>query len=193
MSINDFKKFSENIFWDFKRSDNVEYNFEIILSLTSLCSSDRQKSHLLFKPICIMIASILECTMYDFLTRVQGHTKEKIPLLDDESIKRIKDIDLPNPFSAYNELFRKHRLLGDNNQIYDDIDRMIETRNRVHIQNIKEQFPKDEGELWSLKLVLFFGDTLKSVYEYLSMQHSRPRENLKAENYLFPEPWKRLT
>lgn len=57
--------------------DNVDHNFTIIQHLLDTGSL------MIFKPVIILTASIIECILYDFLTRIQEHSYEKVENLSE--------------------------------------------------------------------------------------------------------------
>ena len=96
-----------------------------------------------------LTVSILECVLYDFLTRVQEHSNEKIANLSDEEIFLIKDKELPNALSNYIDLCKKHKIFSSVNNIHKEMYDLCDYRNRVHIQNLKKKTPDKEYLLWN--------------------------------------------
>jgi hypothetical protein len=186
-----FEQYSEVIFWNFKRMDNTNYNFEIICCLIEGSLNSKTK-HLYYKPIFISMMSIVECVLYDFLCRIQGQVHEGINLNRIE-IEKIKNIDLPTKLKNYTDICRKHNLLGKGDDIYDEIIRFSEMRNRVHIQNQKQTKPFDESKLWSADEVKSCGHLIKNIFELLCMNQPRPEGfHSYPDLNLFPTPWQRL-
>lgn len=75
--------------WNYKRGDNIIYNFEILATLYR-SSSKLPKPGIFNKPITITIVSILEAILNDFLDRLFEATKhlpKNIPL---ETLRKVK-------------------------------------------------------------------------------------------------------
>lgn len=189
-----FEDYAAVIFWNFKRRDNVEYNFAIVKRLIDDASNDRYEYFLYYKPICILIASIIECTLYDLLCRIREHVYEKINL-DLDDINKIKNLDLPTKLKNYNDICRKYELLGKTDvcDVYKKIEALINARNRVHIQNDKNYQPHDESDLWTNQHVKEAGNIIEYIFLYLTENYPRP-EGIHDSPHLdgFPAPWEKL-
>jgi len=185
--MSDFEEYLKYFFWGFKRMDNAVYNYRIIESLV-LSNSD-----LMVKPIVILTISIVECILYDFLTRVQQHVNEKVVSLTDDEIESIKGKELPNALNNYIELCKKYQIFT--NDINDELCRFCEIRNRVHIQNVKGYWPPDESFLWNKKLGIEAGELLRSIILNLSENYPRPSSfhcSPEITIEAFPFPWDKL-
>ncbi|MBS0289756.1 MAG: hypothetical protein JSS07_06960 [Proteobacteria bacterium] len=183
-------KYSEVIFWNFMRKNNAVYNFEVVQLLLFASKSQKNKK-LFYKPIYILLASIIECILYDFLKRIKEHRSEKIVKLNKSDIKIIKDKQLINKLQRIINIYEKHALLGANSKIYSELYNLANIRNRVHIQNEHLQNPHDENKLWSLKLIRSAGELLKYIYCYLGVNYPRPERFHSSPDFdEFPEPWK---
>jgi hypothetical protein len=147
-----FNNFTSVIFWDFKRMDNVNYNFEITEKLIESAVKNKDKQYY-YKPIYLLLAAIIECTLYDFLKKINEHRYEQVPTLTQKEISAIQDMKVPNKLNCFNKICKKYRLLGAGEDIYDQLTNTAEIRNRIHIQNGKGHLPKDEANLWQIKMV----------------------------------------
>jgi hypothetical protein len=184
-----FQQYSEVIFWNFKRMDNANYNFEIIESLIdSACQSGKKTLH--SKPIIFLIMSIVECALYDLLLRIKEHVYESINIAP-EDIKIIKATNIPDALQSYTDICKKYELLGAD---YQKLNKFIPIRNRVHIQNIKAYHPPDEYQLWSSDLTKECGVLLKDIFVYMCEKYPRTAGQFHSEPdlTLFPEPWNKL-
>lgn len=185
-----FDLYSEVIFWDFLRKNNVNYNFKIIETLVSCQNLGKDKIHF-YKPIYLLLASIIECTLFDFLLRIKIATNEKIPNLDSNIKESIKNKNIPNKLHNFNEVCKKYNLLEDH--MYGAIEKIANIRNRIHIQNQDEEKPTKEWELWSNDRVKECGNLLKEMYLLLMDKHPRPDcRHTNPPNSNFPEPWNSL-
>lgn len=188
-----FEDYSEVVFWDFKRMDNVNYNFNIAERLIN-CALKSDDKNCFYKPIYLILAAIIECTLYDFLKKINEHRYEQVPNLTPKEIQAIQNMTkVPNKLKCFNDICKKHQLLGASNSMYDNINTTSEIRNRIHIQNEKRSHPKDESDLWSDAIVISCGQLLKDIFTIMCNQYPRPGNFHKNPDLqFFPEPWKRL-
>jgi hypothetical protein len=191
----EFSEYTYIFFWDFKRMDNVNYNFTIVETLFNLkkeCTED----HLLNKTIIIILASIIECIIYDFIRRVNEYRQELIPGIDviDEAFvddTRNKICDQFEPLIAH---IKKHDLLGasEEDNVYQDLDFIRRLRNRIHIQNRQQQLDKDEPKILTNENVLLTSNLLEKICDVLCNSYPRPdRELISIVN--FPRPWVQIS
>ena len=182
-----FHDYAYMFFWDFKRMDNTIYNFTVLEKLHE--AKNNIGGNFYNKPIIIIIVSIIECILYDFIRRVTQHTNEKIPGLDPALIffTRTKTIDDLEPILRYT---RKNDILqqGTNTTLYDDLDTLRIIRNRVHIQNRKNQLHKDEDRVWSSINLNKATNALEAVCEIMCYAYIRPDRTLHPYSG-FPRPW----
>ncbi len=190
-----FNNFSSVIFWDFKRKDNVNYNFEITQRLIENAIKSKDKKYY-YKPIYLLLAAIIECTLYDFLKKINEHRYEQVPNLSLKEISAIQDMSVPNKFSCFNKICEKHSFLGADKTIYKRIERTAEIRNRIHIQNVKISTPRDESKLWTASIVKDCGRLLKEIFEIMCERYPRPdsfHDDPTITISDFPTPWEKLT
>lgn len=142
---------TDTFMWSFKKGDNIEYNYEIVWSMYE--ARDHAKntsSRSMFNKLMILeLTSIIECILEDFSKRTQQSTRDPLPnitpsqLLDFKTKKRDK-------LEHYISMARKHNIFNSqNNRIYEDLDLLRKMRNRVHIQNSKNELPINESELFT--------------------------------------------
>lgn len=183
-----FSDYTNVFFWSFKRMDNANYNFQIV---EILCGAKKRNSNnLLFnKPIIVLIVSIIECVLYDFIQRVNEHSAETIPNLEEAIVldTKAKILDQLEPLIAH---VQKNNLLrttpGDN--IYSDLDHLRQVRNRIHIQNAQQQLDKDEYNVFTNENLRIAGETLERVCEVLCHVYPRPNRDFVPMSD-FPHPW----
>lgn len=194
--MSDFQIYFSRFFWDFRRKDNVIYNFEIVKALILASISykpDKHREHF-YKPIFIIMMSIIECILYDFLIRIPGATQEGVPNLNQTDIDLIKDTNIPNKLVSLIEICKKYELLAKRNDpIYESIRTFANIRNRIHIQNVKGEKPPHEVDLWTTSLVKGCGNLLKDICLIMCDKYPRP-EHIHLELAVprpisFPEPW----
>lgn len=183
-----FDDFTNIFFWDFKRMDNVNYNFSIV----EILYKDRKingDNRLYNKPITVILVSIIECILYDFVQRVTQHSREAIPNMEEAIIDdtRAKELDMLEPLIAHT---KKCNLLraGQDDNIYDDLDLLRKVRNRVHIQNTSKQLDKNEYGVYTDENRKLAEGCLIRVCEVLCHVYPRPNREFLSMSY-FPEPW----
>ncbi len=182
-----FTNFTDMFFWDFKRMDNVNYNFKVVENLCKVKKEDHLD--IFNKPIIIILVSIIECILYDFLRRINQHTNEIIPGLDHKKINDTKNkiIDELSPIIAH---IKKHNYLQEikGEVLYDNLDELRKLRNRVHIQNRNNQLDRNEDKIWTNYSVQLAGNTLERICIVLCNSYSRPGKSpISFRN--FPKPW----
>jgi hypothetical protein len=188
----EFSEYTYIFFWDFKRMDNVNYNFTIVEMLFNL-KKESTEGHLLNKTIIIILASIIECIIYDFIRRVNEYRQELIPGIDEEFVDdtRNKICDQFEPLIAH---IKKHDLLGSSEEdnVYQDLDFIRRLRNRIHIQNRQHQLDKDEPKIWTNENVLLTSNQLEKICGVLCNSYPRPgRDLISMVN--FPRPWVQIS
>ena len=186
-----FEEYLKVIFWNFERSANVDYNFKIIEAMiASVKGMSEPQYH--YKPIFLIIISIIECVLYDFLKRAHEHTNEKFLNLDSGDIESLQSIDLPSKLANFSDICRKYSLLGENPEIYDRIQNIAQTRNRIHIQNQKGSIPVYESRLWTKDQVKTCGNLLKDIFILMCERYPRPQKttgHTNPDTSKFPQPW----
>ena len=141
-------KVASNFFGSFKIGDNINYNLVILRQLYK-CLNDlkKEEKNLLYKPITIIIVSIIEALLYDFIEiRIKTHTREGVGKLHTKTLEAIRKSKFDN-MSKYIDCVEKYKLLRFK-KIYTNLDDLRKLRNRVHIQNTKKDFEVNEDEVW---------------------------------------------
>ncbi|MGI0134392.1 MAG: hypothetical protein ACREBW_05490 [Candidatus Micrarchaeaceae archaeon] len=167
-NLDDMDAVNEALFkfvWNFKHGDNIIYNFTVLQALYAAQANTRQGS-IFNKPITILLVSIIEGVLIDFLTRidqatthlpanVSRETLDKIKL-EIESKKRPEKIsDILGEhivvrrkmyqFGEIIKILQKYELFGNKyDQIYKDLVQFGHLRNRVHIENYYRNFEDRE-------------------------------------------------
>lgn len=191
--MSDFHDYCEVIFWDFERKNNVVYNFNAIEFLIVDAIKSKFPSYY-YKPLTLMLMSIIECALYDFLWRVKQAKIEGVSVTNNQK-KEIESITIPNMLQNYLNICKKRKLLGtESSDIYERLQQHIEYRNRVHIQNRKNYSPRNESKLWTSHKVITTGNLLRDIFIYLCKKYPRPSSFHSNPNLnLFPTPWNNLS
>ena len=177
-------KIENNFIWDFCISDNIFYNFQTLQLLYKYCETGNK---LLYKPIIIILASIIEAVFFDFFQRINNYVDEYLPNLSEEEIGYIQNKE-SNRFSAYAEVFKKKKVFGSNSEYYSNLEKLIKLRNRIHIQNEKGERPEKEKNVFSSRNKKLAEKIIEYTLKFMSQNYYRPKyleEHLKD----FELPW----
>jgi len=184
---NSFKDYTGQFFWDFKKMDNVNYNFRIV----ELLYTEKKKSNnpLFIKPIIIILISIIECMLYDFIIRVQTHNTDEIPNLEQDIIDYIKTKEI-DQFEVIVAQVKKQNLLraSPTSYVYSDLDLLRKVRNRIHIQNTQQELKRDDYNVFTEENLQLAEKIFERVCEVLCNVYPRWEKQplLMAD---FPRPW----
>jgi hypothetical protein len=93
------------------------------------------------------------------------------------------------------EICENHKLLSKDlsSKIYNDLYNFIKMRNRIHIQNQKNESPEKETEIWNTENVNKCGQVLKEAILYICEHYPRLERFGKVPSRdIFPTPWDEL-
>ena len=183
-----FAEFTGQFFWNFKRMDNVNYNFEIIetLFLAKKTSNDPHFN----KPIIILLVAIIECCLYDFLVRINQHRYDAVPNLAQPIITYIRSMGETDELKRLIPRVRSQNLLRVNPEdtLYDDLEFLRKVRNRVHIQNRYSVLSRNESAVFTNVTLELAQDCLEKVVGTLC--NTYPRWGSQPISMTdFPRPW----
>lgn len=172
----------------FKIGDNINYTLKVLSLLYYYFDkgNDREKQ-LLCKPIIILLISIIEAILYDLYYRIYNYTQEGIANIDDNIVDciRKKTID---KFEKYITSAKKYNFFdsGDD-KFYEALYVLNKVRNRIHIQNVKEQFENNEEDVFTEKRKILTEKVLEKILKQMIKKYSRG----EAMNYVndFELPW----
>ncbi len=138
-------KITASFLASFKIGDNIHYNLEVLKTLYSAHNSlSKDRSIYLEKPITIILVAICEAIIHDFIKRSQWFTVEGINGLTETQLNTLRDSKAWSMEKKI-ELFKKINLLQTTDVgLYDLLDNLSKLRNRIHIQNEKQNFEVDE-------------------------------------------------
>lgn len=191
-----FSSFIQRFMWDFKRMDNINYNFKIVETCLVTYSSftPHEDKKYFYKPIFLTLAGIIECILYDFLCRTQEHKNEKIRTISAEDIRKIRNSNIPQKFATYIDICKKYSLLGKKDDTYKHLKKISIYRNKIHIQLVGNQLPRDEEKIWNSGIVIFAGKILKELCIFMVKNYTRPPYSYSPDFTLnnFCEPWSLL-
>jgi len=182
MNKNDTNIIDAGFIGIFKLGDNINYNFGV---LKVLYKNDRvANEYSLNKPITIIIISIIEALLYDFHFKASLYTREGIENISDKILNYIrrKKIDI---FDKHIKSAKKHNIFGVNDVLYTDLETLRKLRNRIHIQNAKNDFEPEEHKAFSTDRKVLAEKTLERIIRLMSEKHNR---GFQAVNH-FILPW----
>lgn len=180
--------------WEFKKGDNIVYNFDILEELYRGRSLSKNPD-LFIKPIVITIASIVECILDDFVNRIQQRVSDPLPNITPAVIADFKykkkgqtlEIKKLEKFNHYIDIARKHNIFNRPGAFYKILDLLREVRNRVHIQNKSNSLEKDEVNVYTKKTLEFAERVLEIII--IEMMVKYPRSVPEISPAEFPFPW----
>jgi hypothetical protein len=158
---------------EFLVGDNIVKNAE------ALCHMHANNNGALFnKLMLVQTGSIVEASLDQIFYRARNHTIEGLPNIPEEERKKIAEKDVER-FATIIDVMKKHNLLdGLGADIYQELHKLREYRNRIHIQldDKPEGAPRREHEAftnatvdWSFKLGI-------RVLKFLTEKYPRPAE-----------------
>ena len=184
-----FSEYTSQFFWDFKRMDNVEYNFAVIEHLYAARKSSSDPSRL-NKPIVILFVAIIECALYDFLCRIRGRTSDPLPNLARPIIDYLNGANHTDELNIMLPRIRSQNLLrvktGDT--LYSDLEHLRLCRNRIHIQNKFNTLARDEDSVFTDQALQTAENCFERVIETLCNAYPRWNKQPLPMND-FPRPW----
>ncbi|MCX6793402.1 MAG: hypothetical protein NTY12_05295 [Candidatus Falkowbacteria bacterium] len=177
--------------WDFKKGDNIIYNFEILKALFEAKKNYKNDGLLYNKPITIIIISIIECILDDFVNRVKGRSQDSLPnitrdVIDDFKYKKkgqSLEVKKLEKFTHYIDIVKKHNIFGENDNFYKSLSLLRDVRNKVHIQDSKE----NESKFFTERNLKLSEKALERIIKYMVEMYPRWGKNENALD--IPYPW----
>lgn len=189
MDLSDLETVKDNLFefiWTFKIGDNIMYNFEILKELYK--AKENSNSLAFNKPITVTIVSIIEAILIDFITRISQASNHRPSNIDTEKLEkmkceikkeRVKNGDRYKRklygFKEIIKLSRKYELFGGkNDNIYNQLKKFSDMRNRVHIENYYKHFEVDEFNVFTSKRLIELEYILYNLWNVMVSDYKRP-------------------
>ncbi len=172
--------------WSFKKGDNIIYNLEIVWELyeAKARSTDKRKY---IKPIIVTLVSIIECILDDFAYRIRGHVIDAVPNISQADIEEFRTRKY-DKLEHYIAASKKFNLFNQPSNFYDLMDELRKARNRVHIQNSRNQLATDEYNVFTEALLT----KTQQVFEIVlaTMITRFPRNRRTVAPHSVPLPWR---
>ena len=172
--------------WSFKKGDNIIYNLEVVWELyeAKARSVDKRKYN---KPITVILVSIIECILDDFTNRIRGHVNDTVPNISQSDIVmfRTKKYDKLEQYIAAS---KKLDLFNQPASFYDSMDVLRKARNRIHVQNSKNQLAADEFNVFTDALLAKAQQAVEVVLATMIVVFPRNGRTIAPNSV--PLPWR---
>lgn len=175
----------------FKLGDNIASSLDtlaVLYETQERFGHDSQQAKLLRKPIIVWIAAITEAILYDLLVKIKHYTTEGVPTISKATQHDLEGKKLDD-FEKYIVAASARKLLGEDANLYDKLSQLRRLRNRVHIQNLKNDFEDDDTTAFSEMRQKDAEKALEAVIRHMEKEYLRP--NVKARGHVRPFllPW----
>lgn len=143
-------KVSSAFIGNFKIGDNIHYNLQIMKTLYA-CYDKLSPSQRRFldKPITVTLISICEALIFDLIERSKFFTQEGVIGLSAEAIDRLREAKAWNLDKKLDLLKELDLLKTKESDVYLQFEKLAKLRNRIHIQNEKNNFEADEAKAFT--------------------------------------------
>jgi|SRR3989344_6524026 len=180
--------------WTFKKGDNIIYNFDILWSLYEAKKHYSGKKSLYNKPIIIILISIIECILDDFVRRIQNRSTDLLPNFKEQVINDFKykkkgqsvEIKKLEKFTHYINIVEKHKIFGSSDNFYKALDFLRDVRNKVHIQESEA----DEYKIFTDHNLKLSEQVLERIIKYMIEKYPRWDKQETAQG--IPYPWVKI-
>lgn len=175
----------------FKIGDNIRYNLSVLEVLYNAKDSlPSCQSEILNKPIIVIIVSVCEAVIYDFIYRSHNFTSEGIDGLTDECLSELRKRNPKNMEKKINLIREFDLLQAEDKSYYDKLGTLTLLRNRIHIQNEKNKLEADEAHAFTKKRRIEAEQVLELLMTRINELYPRPN-HIRASNFVekFKLPW----
>lgn len=174
-----------NFIGDFKVGDNM------LQTANALCRlKDTNDRGIFNKLLVVQAGSIVEAALDQIIYRAQNHTREGVPNIPDEDLKKIRDTKIER-FNNVIQAMKTYELLdGLGAHICDELHKLRKYRNRVHIQFDDEPdgAPRDDDKAFSDAIVGWSLALCVRILKHLCERYPRPKElSMYAHNISIPK------
>ena len=172
---------------NFKTGDNINHNLQVLAILYRYFDGETpQNRRLLCKPIVISLISIIDAVLHDLHYRVREFKSEGVRNILNKSRDDIRSLRRMERLEATIRSAKKHGLIepaGD--AFYDNLDKLRELRNRVHIQNAKKYFPPNEYDAFTEPRKLEAERAVEKTLKVMAKKYARDYDFVES----FQLPW----
>ena len=180
---------SSNFIGNFKLGDNINHNLNVLsLLYRQYDQANESDKRLLCKPIIVTIVSIIEAVLHDLHSRIRIHTLEGVRNIADSVADYVRGKKL-DELEKYIVNARKHDFFGiGTSNFYESLDELRRLRNRIHIQNTKNDFEPDEFSAFSEVRKKRAEKVCEKTLKTMAMKYARGAEYKYVSD--FKLPWK---
>ncbi len=181
---------SSNFMWSFKTGDNINHNLRLLALLNEFYEQGNStQKRLLCKPIILILVSIIEAVLHDFHMRIKRHKLESIVGLATTVIDYVREMQLKDELEKYIASARKHNFFKMTDmKFYDRLDDLRRLRNRIHIQNTKNNFEVDEYKAFNDARKIMAEKVLEKTLKTLTEKYPRTGKRIGLVTD-FKLPW----
>lgn len=185
-------KIQNTFIGNFKIGDNIHYNLDVLRALYSSRDllPENQRPYL-EKPITVIVVSICEALIHDFIGRSKSFTREGINGLSEgelESLRNQKSHNMENKIKLIKDL---DLLKTSDPRVYQYLGYLVKLRNRIHIQNEFQNLELDEVNAFTVSRRVEAEKMLELFMRRLGSLYPRP-EHIVMSQFVddFELPWK---
>lgn len=160
---------------NFKLGDNINHSLKILAYFYQRQADPLDTdAWLLRKPIIIILGSICEAILHGLHMRMKLYTNEGVRAIANSVLSYVRGKKM-DKFEQYIASAKKHSLLGPPTEtIYDNLEQLRKLRNRIHIQNEKNDFESNDSQAFSRVRQISGERTVEQLIKAISTNHPRP-------------------
>jgi len=179
-----------NFIGDFKLGDNINYNLKSLSKLYTYYAKETQADRgYLRKPIILILVSVTEAVLHDFHGRIREFTWEGVKNIPGSVMTYIQELTKIDKFEQYIDSARKHDFFDVKDTVfYDDMHELRRLRNRIHIQNEKRDFEREEYNAFTERRKVQAERVLEVTLKTMSRKYARGPEYKYVADFELPWP-----
>jgi len=166
-----------NFIGDYLLGDNIKENLDALQQIWAIQAGhvqNTQENKRLRKPVIVSCGAIVEAILYDFFSKIRDFVNEGVDGIEEELATHFRSMNNDN-FQFFIDQGRKHQLFD--NGLCDELDKLADFRNRIHIQNAKRLKPLRECEAFTYDIQLRSERTLEAVIRYMNANYNRNQDD----------------
>lgn len=177
---------------NYKLGDNICFNLNLLALLYDNYSrADLRSRGLLRKPIILILVSITEAALYDLHQRIRWFVWEGVQNIGHVVADYVRGLRKLDELQKLTVSAQKHDFfeLADT-AFYDDLDQLRRLRNRIHIQNVKNDFEPDDANAFTEARKVLAERVLEKTLRTMLRKYDRgPEFNYVSDFVLAWEPY----
>lgn len=182
---------SSSFIGNFKIGDNINYNLKVLKALYHSRNFLPEDGRVyLEKPITVILVSICEALMYDFIFRSKSFTREGIDGLDDEQLELLRNQKSYSMEDKIKLIQNLNLLKTNDTKVYQYLGYLVKLRNRIHIQNEFQNLELDEVNAFTVSRRVEAEKMLELFMRKLGSLYPRPQHIVMSQFVEdFELPW----